>query len=219
MKEARMKQMRISSLMVLATALCIGALLPAMAQAPRAQRRERAAIRVPVATVPLETLDTTLKLTADQKSKIKSIQDKFEADAKPLRPEPGAPRDPANMQKLRDLTNQANRDIEAVLTPDQMAKLREVAAVWSALRSAGIPLDLLPQLKLTADQNEKIAAIVKEMSEKLRGLSPDERRSQAKELRQDARNKIEVLLTEQQKETLRKYQAEHRTRGRRRGSV
>lgn len=211
-----MKRVRYSSLAALSALLIAGALLPVGAQTPQTGRRQRAAIRVPVATVPLETLDTALKLTADQKAKIKAIQDKFEADAKPLRPEPGAPRDPANMQKLRDLTNQANRDILALLTPEQTAKLREVAPVWSALRSAGIALDLLPQLKLTAEQTEKISGIVKDTAEKLRGMSPDERRAQAREIRQDTRNKIEAVLTEQQKETLRKYQEEHRGRGRRR---
>ncbi|MGC8667130.1 MAG: hypothetical protein ACP5VE_03290 [Chthonomonadales bacterium] len=214
-----MKRVRVGSLLALTGVLLAGVLLTASAQTPGAPRRQRAGIRVPVVTVPLETLEATLKLTADQKTKIKAIQDKFDTDAKPLRPAPGSPRDPANMQKLRDLTNQADRDIQALLTPEQTEKLREVAPIWSALRSAGIALDLLPQLKLTAEQNEKIAAVVKEMGEKLRGLSPDERRTQGRELRQEARNKIEALLTEQQKEVLRKYQEEHRVRGRRRGSA
>src|SRR2546428_9282960 len=103
---------------------------PGQNAAPRQGRRaqgaqgQRGAGRVTLATLPIKALDATVKLTDDEKTKITAIQEKYKTDAQALRPAQGAQPDPANRQKLRDLSMKANTDIEAVLTKEQNEKLK-----------------------------------------------------------------------------------------------
>src|SRR5205809_6429627 len=103
---------------------------PGQNAAPAAGRRaqggqgQRGGGRVSLATLPIKALDATVKLTDDEKSKITAIQEKYKTDAQALRPAQGAQPDPANRQKMRDLSTKANTDIEAVLTKEQNEKLK-----------------------------------------------------------------------------------------------
>jgi len=58
------------------------------------QRGNRGGRAVTLATIPVNTLETILKLTADQKTKVAAIQEKFTADVAPLRPQQGQPANP-----------------------------------------------------------------------------------------------------------------------------
>lgn len=161
--------------------------------------------RVSVATVPVAALDSALKLTGEQKTKIKAIHDKLAEEMKGARPAPGSPPDPAAMQKLRDLNQQAVKDIEAILTDDQKAKLPDTIKELGALRNAGIPLEVVGDLKLTADQKTKIAAIAKEAQDKVSNLTPEERRAKMRETMQESRDKTMALLTDAQKKVITKF--------------
>lgn len=184
---------------------------PMLAQAAPAAGRgqgrgqNRGARGVSLANLPLNTFDSILKLTADQKTKATAIQEKYTADTKPLRPTQGQPADPANTAKLREVTTQANKDLEALLTDDQKTR-------WTAARkdlvlytSAGIPLALFTELKLTDDQKAKLQAIQKETTEKAQALPQDQRRAAM----QEARQKAAEVLTADQKAAIEKYNKEH----------
>src|SRR5690242_9827423 len=75
---------------------------PGQRRAGQGQGRNRGR-GVSLATLSVSTLDAVVKLTPEQKTKLTAIHDKYETDAKPLRPQPGAQPDPANRQKLADL--------------------------------------------------------------------------------------------------------------------
>ena len=131
--------------------------------APQGRRGQRGQGRqVTVAMVPVSALATELNLTADQKTKLTDIQTKYQDAAKALRPAPGTPPDPANRQKMMDLTRQANQDMEVVLNDTQKQKLPETLQEFSTVRAAGIPLEVYSDLKLTDDQKRQIADISKD---------------------------------------------------------
>jgi len=190
----------------------------ALAQnAPRGQQRggarrvERGAalVRLPVAA-----LDAAVHLTADQRARITAIQEKYRTDVRALRPAPGSPPNPENRAKRAELTRQANQQIEAVLTAAQKERLKSALQEIAPLRGAGLPLELLAQLKLTDEQKKQITAIAREAREKIGALPREERRAKGQEITQAARDKILAVLTADQKATLEKWNSERR-RGRR----
>src|SRR4051812_42990971 len=62
-------------------------------------------------TLPVETLDKILKLTPDEKTKVTAIRDKYTEESRTLRPQQGQQPDPANRDKLRELSTKATQDI------------------------------------------------------------------------------------------------------------
>jgi Spy/CpxP family protein refolding chaperone len=166
-----------------------------------------------VAQVPVELLETLCKLTPEQVTKIRAIQTKLQEDLRALRPRRGDAPESAAAQKRRDLTQQAATEINNVLTPEQKEALRGAAAELSALRSLNIPLQVVPELKLTAEQKQKIAQIAKEIREKVRALPVEERRAKSRELLTEARSRIEALLTDEQKGVIQKAREQARRRG------
>lgn len=168
-------------------------------------QNRRGGRRVSVATIPVETLDATLKLTPEQKTKIGDIQTKYKTELKGLVGEPGTPPNPDAIQKQRDLTRKAIGDIEALLTEEQKTKLPASLKEWTMLREVGIPLDALSELKLTSDQKKKITDIATDMNEKLAAVPREERREKGAELRKAAHEQVVALLTDAQKEVLQKH--------------
>ena len=131
-----------------------------------------------LATLPLSLIDSYLKLTSDQKSKITAIQTQYKADVKALMPTPtdaNATPDPQArremMQKSREVSTKADSDIKAVLTPEQTPMLDTMNKDLQTYNSVGIPAEVLGDLKLTADQKAKISTISddsrKEMQSKM----------------------------------------------------
>lgn len=176
---------------------------------------------VTLASVPVPTLEYMLKLKPDQVSKITPIHDQYQKDIQGLfpRPQPGTPPDPnemrANMEKMRTVTQQANKDIEAVLTDDQKAKVKDTIAELGRFNLVTIPLAAVPDLKLTDDQRKQINDIAKDAEEKMKALAPEDRRTGSRTILQEARGKVTALLTEDQKSVVEKYRREMRGGGRR----
>jgi len=211
--------MKQASLAVVTLLTCTMA-VPTLAQGQRAERpNRRAGARIIVAQLPVELLQGVCKLTPDQVTKIKGIQAKLAEDLRALRPQRGAPQDPAAAQKRRELIEQANKEILALLTDEQKEAVRKAAPELAVLRALDIPLQVVADLKLTEEQKQKLAQIAKELREKVAGLPQEERRSKMRELTQEARQKAEAVLTAEQKATITKFREEHRQKaGRRRQS-
>ena|SRR5687767_9505333 len=184
-----------------ATALTIALAGSAFAQAPakqKGQKRDKGARGVQLANMPVQALDRLVTLTADQKTKITAIQDKFEADAKAL------PKDPSSREKRRDLNRAATQQVMAVLTDAQKEKLRSAMKELGPIAGAGIPIPLLQDLKLTDEQKKKIADIVAE-ARKGAASGPGDRKA----MREQVQTKIAAVLTAEQKAIVTKYMAEH----------
>src|SRR5579871_6491483 len=79
---------------------------------------------------------------------------------------PGGPPDfeamHAAMDKVQGLERDANKKIEAQLTSDQKSELPGVIKDIQTLGGAGIPAEVIGDLKLTADEKKQIADIVKQ---------------------------------------------------------
>jgi len=63
----------------------------------------------------VDRIDKAVTLTDDQKTKIQAIYEKAYTDG-------AAAREAQDMQKYRDIMTQAQKDAQAVCTPDQVAK-------------------------------------------------------------------------------------------------
>jgi Spy/CpxP family protein refolding chaperone len=210
---------QVSLWLVAVTALCVAA--GSMAQdatAPDAGRRQRTrAARISTAEVPMPLLDSVVTLTAEQKDKLKPIYEKYAADVKALTPagarKAGDPVDPTVRQKRTELQRTTSTQVEAILTPDQLKKLKQATPQITAARTAGLPLAVLADLKLTEEQRKQIAEIVKGITDQLKGMAADERKAKSKELQREGRTKVEALLSAEQKEVITKFQKSRRRGG------
>ncbi len=142
----------------------------------------------------------TLDLTADQKTKIDPITEKFQTDVRALQGMPPAER----RTKLRDLTRKLMEDVNAVLTPEQQTKLRR-----EITRSGGGPFGpVLRTLNLTTEQRARIDPIVKDANEQMEKLQDDknlkarEWRDKMQTIIRDTVAKIRPNLTTEQQTKL-----------------
>src|ERR1700693_4969200 len=121
----------------LAFALVVAA--PASAQLAQGQGRGQATL----ASIPVDVLAGPLKLSDDQKTKIRASQEK--------------------VAKATAEARAANTEITAVLTGEQKGKVEGVVRELGSYQQVGIPLQVLGGLKLTDDQKSKIKPIAEEM--------------------------------------------------------
>jgi len=176
-----------------------------------------------LATIPIATLDSYLKLTADQKAKITAIQAQYKEDMKAFVPaQGGTPPDPQTAQDMRQksraVSTKADADIKAVFTDDQTKAVDTMNKDLQAYRGVGIPVEILPDLKLTEDEHTKIATIAddsqKEMAAKRQeaqqaGGDPAAMRQAMTDMRKATHDKIIAVLTTSQKATLEAYLKDH----------
>ena len=174
---------------------------------------------ITLTAIPAGSLAMVLKLTDDQKTKIAGIQEKFTKDVAELR-KPAADGTPPNnadiFPKIQEINAAALKDIGAVLTDDQKAKVPDVLKEFTALRGAGIPAGVVGDLKLTADQKTKIADIAKasaaDRAARLQELQGGDRaamRQAFQDMQKAEKDKVTALLTDTQKTTLEKYLKDH----------
>lgn len=175
----------------------------------RKQNRQRAA-NVPIAQVPVALLDAICKLEPAQKEKITALQTKLIEDLKALRPAKGTEPDSQAVQKRRDLTQAAITELNGILTPEQREALRKAMPLLTSLRSANVPLEVVAELKLTEDQKKQIADIIASERANLRGVPAQERKAKMREMMAQVRSKIEALLTDEQKDIIKKFREKNR---------
>ena len=186
---------------------------------------------IQLSSLSIATMNYGLKLTADQKTQIQTILDQHDKDVKalPAAPAftPGQPPSPEDVtamqearQKRRDIATKSDDAIKAVLTDDQKAKLPDFVKELQGMQQSGIPVAILGDLKLTADQKTKITAQAEKnqtaMQQKMQEarasgqrMSPQDRMAMMK----DAQDKVSELLTPTQRAMVDKYNRDHPNQG------
>ena len=129
-------------------------------------------------------------------------------------------------ERMQAADKKAGKDIEAVLTASQKAKLPAVLKQLETARNAGIPMEVVSDLKLTSDQNNKLEGIAKDAQAKRTqmmqgGGGGGDRQAMFQafqKMRDENRKKVDAVLTPTQRDTLKKYEDAHpRGRGGRGG--
>ncbi len=155
-----------------------------------------------VATIPANTLNYLVTLTDEQKTKIGDIQKKLAEDRKAAT---------GDQAKMRELGAKATEDVNAILTTDQKAKLKDHLPVLGLLQqSRAIPLGALPAVKLTDEQKTKIKDLAKETQDKIAALAQADRRTGRMPLVAEFKTKVEALLTDDQKKAIADFTAKAR---------
>lgn len=168
--------------------------------------------RLTLATVPVSYMKSELKLTDEQVTKITAIQTKAQDEMKTARAamtpggDPMARRE-ANM-KAQEANKKTDEEIKTVLNEDQTKILPDFMKETQALVGAGLPATTLGDLKLTSEQKKKIVELTDKMQADLKDVPRAERRTKQQELRKDLSEKAMALMTDEQKETLKKNAAE-----------
>jgi len=103
---------------------------------------------------------------------------------------------------IREQMEKADGEIQAVLTADQKKKLPGVLQSLGYLRWAGIPMQVLPKLKLSSSQRNRIEAAAKKAVDSARALPDDQRRAKVREMRDQLEKQTRSILTAEQRKTL-----------------
>jgi len=126
---------------------------------------------VSAVTTPLTKLTSVLSLTSAEQTQIQTIQASYRQQLNVVAPRPTpsfggqsagsqpARPDAATRAKIKDLSDDYSKQIEAVLTADQVTALTTLVTQLKELADAQISPRLCTQLNLTTDQFAKIAAI------------------------------------------------------------
>jgi hypothetical protein len=179
-----------------------------------------------VSNLPLPYLAFALNLNDDQKTKIQAVQEKVRTDSRAARqPDASGQRpDRAAVQaKMKEINDQAKSDIEAILTDTQKRKVDGAIKEAGTFNTVGIRLEVVPDLKLTAEQKTKLTDIAetatKEMQPIMKDMA-DARQAQDQQKMQEAgqamqaarkatQDKALAVLNDDQKATIEKYDKEH----------
>ncbi len=172
---------------------------PPAAGAPGAGRQGGGRAPVSLATAPIKVIDSFLKLTDDEKTKITKIQEDYKTEAT------AAAGDRTAITAAR---TKATEGIDAILTADQKTKWTEIApSVTLLVQSRTVTIGTLVDLKLTADQWTKIKAAAKDTGEKIKALPDADRRTGRAPLIAEFKTAAEAVLTVDQKAIIEKAKA------------
>jgi hypothetical protein len=173
--------------------------------------------------LPISYLNTSLKLTADQKDKITAIQTQYKEDAKAFTPPPADPNTPVDPQVRRDMGQKrgaavakADADITALLTDDQKKMMADMNKELGALRSVGIPIEVLADLKLSETQRTQIVTISDDSQKEMRAKRQEAQanggqfdRQAMQDMRKATTEKAMNVLNLSQKNKLEAYLKDH----------
>ena len=155
--------------------------------------------RAGMTSLPVSAIDALVTLKEDQKTKISAIEDKLKTDVAAAA---------GDKMKTRELTAAANTDIKAVLTPDQQSTLTEKLPIVMLLnQSKAVPAGAFGDVKLTADQMDKIKTVTMATQEKLKALAKEDRKTKNPEILADFKTQVDAILTAEQKATVGKFHA------------
>ena len=162
----------------------------------------------------LEQVQTELKVTAEQKSKITEANETLSSKRRELF-QGGNQGNQDNRadrrEQLERATAEATEQVRAALDETQQKRLREI---WIQVNGTAV-LDEEPiskELKITEQQRDQIAEARREAFEgalqNFRDLSAEERREKFQEARSEAEKKALAALTAEQRQQFEKMQGE-----------
>jgi Spy/CpxP family protein refolding chaperone len=218
---------RVRRLMVLAGALVLGAALVAATQAQAAEggRRgfrgfNRGSL---LGLLRMEQVQKEMKLTDEQATKVKEVVEKLGAE---MREKGAGLRDIENRDerraKMAELSDEFDRKVREqlrdVVPREQMMRLYQIRMQVRPVADSLASKFIASRLKLTEEQQAKVAQIAKDMqakqSELFAGMreASQEQRTQAfekmRKIRSDADEQVLAVLTPEQKEAFQKMQGE-----------
>lgn len=167
----------------------------------------------------------SVDLSSDQQTKIKAIQADLCKNLDPLRAADGKIAE-ANKEKAKQLRQQSQKDIKALLTPAQQEKMKSLHKEKSKGAKHG-PKEhkknqarktyLLDSLGLTPTQKTQVSAILDKSEVDLKAVrskhkgNKDSMKAEAKAIHKNTKTEIDKVLTEAQKKQLKdKFKKEHK---------
>lgn len=188
--------------------LLLAVAVAVQAQGAGERRQGRAGMMaLTLAQIPAVALEQPLALTKEQKEKITAIQTRLREESRGLFGGGGDRQ--AAIQRRQELNAKATQEIEALLTDAQKQKVPDVIKQMQVYRDCGIPLEVVADLKLTAEQNTKLQALSKEYQTKIEGMQAGGGFEQFRTLRETTRQKALEVLTADQKALIEKWQREN----------
>ena len=242
--------MRISKFSLVGAAVLLGSCVAvgALAQAPAAGGQQPGGGRqgrggfgqgrfggqqMTLSTVPMDVLVKELKLTDEQKTALAAIRTKAQADLAALRPTDGTqPNFQELFPKMQEVNQKAAKDSEAVLKDDQKADATALLKTLTVVQGLRLPIGAYCDLKLTAEQKTKLAALAAESAkdraakmQEVQAARDANDQAKVQELMTAMRGsfggavdeKTLAVLTAEQKDVVTKYVKEHPPRNRRPG--
>jgi len=170
--------------------------VPADAQPPRGAQLGRGGMTL-TGLLAQESVQKELKLSDEQKAKVKDIADKQRESFRGLR-------DLSTEELMAEIQKQIKENEEALsgaLGADPMTRLRQISLQVRGAAAFSDPT-VVSALSLTDEQQAKVKAIQDEAQQARRAFDPDqleESRARIEAARKAAREKTQELLTEEQK--------------------
>ncbi len=174
----------------------------------------------------LQHMAQYLNLTDDQKAKIQPILQNEAEQLKAIRSDTSLTADQRHA-KVQEIRKASRAQIEPILTPDQVAKLKasmKEAAHHRGMRhggmNAGGPLAWMSEnLNLTDDQKSKIQPLFTNQRTQVQAIRQDasltdeQKHTKIAELRKSTHQQLMAILTPEQQQLMQQHMREHRGKG------
>ncbi|HSV74140.1 MAG TPA: Spy/CpxP family protein refolding chaperone [Chthonomonadales bacterium] len=180
------------------------------------------------AEVPMPVLQRELALSNAQVATVQGIHTTLRESRRGLMPrrDPGAgPPDAAAMrtamERMRALNDEAGKQIEGALTPEQKKTLAALLKTMDDYRMAGLPYEAAPVLRLSTEQTKQLAAIavkarraIKPISDRMQAGGGDMRANwqEMGAAMRPIREETMGLLTAEQRAALQRFNEERMQR-------
>jgi hypothetical protein len=158
-----------------------------------------------------------LKLSEEQTKKLDDLDKKMSDKRREAFSGGGGDRE-AMAEKMRELNEETNKELTAVLNADQMKRLKQLQ-LQSTLKGPGglvgalMNADTQKALSLNDEQKEQLRGFQQDAGTQMREIfqntqDQDERQKKMTEFRDSMAKKVEKLLTDEQKAKLKDLQGE-----------
>jgi hypothetical protein len=183
--------------------LCAGLVLSAaIAGSALAQGGPRFLGGGPLMLLRMPEVQSELKITDEQKTKLMDVGQKAQASIQELREKLQNAAPEERQKVIADFQAEQTKAVNAVLNADQQKRLRQLQLQQEGPIAAARP-DVATELKITDEQKTKIQGLMQSMQEQLRqifqGGAGADARAKVQQLRKETGEKVAALLTDEQK--------------------
>jgi hypothetical protein len=193
--------MRLSTRVASAAVAVALAASPALAQRPGGGGRGGLQPMSPLQLLSQQSVQEELKLTPEQKKTVEDASAKQMAARRSLNELEGEER----AQKAAELNKQSEKIVDEVLKPEQAKRLKQIRLQQQGIQAFEDPA-VVKELKLTADQEQKVKALHEEIDKLRQGVRQqgggggrEEVMKKMQELNKQLTDRAVALLTDEQK--------------------